>query len=410
MSSPSTGSLQQPRARVVYFHRFSIEYEDVQFPGLRAMLDALRSKYEVVYFSMRTTIPCDPELRAKVRVKQIPLTVETTNARSKWIQTLWYYLILPVTLWRLRSEWPAFIICKETMPFVPSYVGLLKVPMSIDASDWWWSILFGRWKWGTAFANVMERIEVGHWSKSGAIVIAHSKAEAEVVERKGMPPAQIRIINAPLYRGVYFPTDAREERNRFGFTGDDFVVAVHGIIHPSKGYDQIFGWWRDLVTSHPNWRLLVIGGAGGEAWCRKEIERLGIQQHILMTGWLPAQSDVNRCLNAADCLLVTRRNTEENRGVIPSALYHALATAKPTVVTGLPGMTEIVEHGKNGYAFTPDDYSSFKKVLEYIANHPHDAKRVGEAAPARAEECFNPERAAAKFLQVVEEALRSDRK
>lgn len=395
---------------VVYFHRFAIEYEDVQFPGLRAMLAALLEKYEVLYFSMRTTIPVNPELRRSVRIKEIPLRVNTTSARSKWVKTFWYYVFLPVTLLRLRRERPDFIICKETMPFVPSLVGLLGRPMSIDASDWWWSILLGRWAWGKAFARRMERIEVGQWTRAKAIVIAHSRAEAELVQQLGMPPARIRIINAPLYRGVYFPCEAKEERTRLGCTPQDFVAAVHGIIHPSKGYDQLFEWWNELAQIHPNWRLLVIGGSGGETWCRKKIEELEAQKHIFMIGWLQTQADVNRCLNAADCLLVTRRNTEENRGVIPSALHHALATAKPTVVTGLPGLSEIVTHGVNGYAFEPDNFDSFKQVMEFIASHPQEARRVGAAGPARAEECFNPETAAAKFLQVVNEALQAEQK
>ena len=126
-----------------------------------------------------------------------------------------------------------------------------------------------------------------------------------------------------------------------------------------------------------------------------------------MTGWLPTQGDVNRHLNAADCLLVIRRNSDDNQGIIPSALYHSLATGKPTVATGLAGMAEIVRHGVDGYLFEPDNYDSFRAVLEYVAVHPAEAARIGQAGMAREKECFDPDIAAVKTVEVIDRMLRA---
>ena len=277
--------------------------------------------------------------------------------------------------------------------------------MFIEVSDWWWSIIFGKTVLGSKFAKFIERIEVGQWARKKSLIVAHTKTEASIVEKKGMPLERIRVINAPLYEKVYYPCNAQDIREKLGFTKKNFVVALHGIIHPSKGYDQILGWWKKIIAIHSDWKLLIIGGAGMESWCKNEIEILSLQKNVIMTGWLPAQKDVNRYLNAANCLLVTRKNTENNSGIIPSSLYHSMPTGKPTLATGLGGMSEIIKHGVHGYLYEPDNYESFKGVLEYVAANPRIASKVGRAGMKRAKECFDPKRAVRLYEKLVEDLL-----
>ena len=390
---------------IIYLHRYSIEYEAIQFPGMRPMFDTLSKKYKILYLSMAGPIPPNFKLRKGIKVKEIPIKVNRTKPIDKWLKTILYYFFLPFTLIKIKKENPSLIICKETLPFVPSIVSKLKIPMLVDISDWWWSILFGRKKQGKKLARIMEKLEVSHWNKNKILAVAHTMAEAKIVQQKGMSEKKIRIANAPLYKGVYYPYDAKGERKKLNLAKNKWVVAIHGIIRPGKGYEQLLVWWKKLVKEHPNWTLLIIGGAGGEAWCRKKIKILNLQKNIIMTGWLPTQDHVNKYLNAADCLLVIRRNTDDNKGIIPSALYHSLATGKPTLITGLPGMAEVVKHKVSGYIFEPDNYKSFKSVLEHIFSHPKEATKVGKTGIKRGNQCFDPKLTAEKYFKYAEEAM-----
>ncbi len=391
------------KKNIIYLHRYPIEFEVSQFAGLTSLIREASKKYNIVYISMKKKSSKDENLRKIVRIKEIPLSVERTDSFDKWAKTLLYYLMLPRTIYLIKKEKPSFIICKETLPFVPSVIGRLGIPMLIDTSDWWWSIILGKNKLGRKVSSVMEGIEVRDWDKLRAVAIAHTKAEASIVNKKGMRSEKIRIINAPLYKGVYHPYRAQKERKKLGLNKGEWVVAVHGIIHPSKGYDQLLSWWKKIAREHPNWKLLIIGGSGKEVWCKNMVKQLGIEKNVIMTGWLPTQQDVNKYLNAADVLLVTRRNTEENLGVIPSSLFHSLATGKPTIATGLLGMSEIISHKKTGYLFQPDDYNSFRYVLEYVEKNKKEAAKVGNNGIKRGEECFNPDIAAEKYVKVIDE-------
>ena len=62
----------------------------------------------------------------------------------------------------------------------------------------------------------------------------------------------------------------------------------------------------------------------------------------------------------------------------------------------------------DGFLFEPDNYDSFRTVLEYVAAHPAEAAKVGQAGMAREKECFNPDIAAAQFAEVIERMLRAE--
>ncbi|NLB59722.1 MAG: glycosyltransferase family 4 protein [Lentisphaerae bacterium] len=391
---------------VIYLHRYPPDYEALQFAGMRRLLDQLLIKFDVLYLSLRGVWPPNPELRRGLRIHQLRPRVNPFSGMSKLFKTLLFYLYLPVIIRILRRERPALIICKEPLPLVPILLARCGVPVLIGGvSDFWWRIFLGGNWLGDRLAGFLERLEAKQWRRLGVGVIANTKAEAELVGARGMDPARIFQVNTTSVQGVFFPCAAGFERRQLGFQESDWVVAIHGTIRPGKGYRQLLHWWRELIKQHPHWHLLIIGGAGGEAWCRRQIRRLGLEGHAHMTGWLPTQAEVNRHLNAADCLLVMRRNSDDNRGIIPSALYHSLATAKPTVATGLAGMAEIIRHGVDGFLFAPEDFESFHLVLEFIAGHLAEAARRGQAGMVREKECFDPETSAQATVAVVEQMI-----
>lgn len=388
--------------RVAYVHRYPVETEAVYFSAMRPLIRRLIEHAEFWYLGMRGVGPPDIGLRAGIQVRELPLRVDPRRAWSKWSRTLLYYAWLPVTLRRLKALKPDWIICKETLPLVAWQVSRLNVPTLIAASDWWLSTLLGGSALGRRIAKLVENWEVRRWNAAPrALVLVHTREDARLLAARGMAPERIRIVRAAYFPGEYGPCGAADVRAALGLTAREWAVAIHGNIRPGKGYGQLLRWWQELALAHPHWRLLILGGSGGVDWCRRQVRRLGLGSKVLITGWLPSARDINRHLNAADCLLVMRRNSEDNRGIIPSGLYHNLATGKPTVATGLPGMAEVIEHGVTGYLFAPDDAASFRSVLEYVAAHPREAAGVGQAGRRRCADYFDPDKVVAGYIDIM---------
>lgn len=386
--------MSNPKPIVVYLHRYPPETEAFQWPALRELVDVLEPDHELVYVCMGPANGRrDEALRRKMRVIELPFTVDQADGRDKWLKSLRWYRHMGGLLKRIRALDPAVILCKEMLPFLPGRVAKTGLPTIIATSDWWWSILLGHTRWGRWLADRLEAREVRSWNRPNVLATVSTQAEGRLLAAKGLDEARIVVINAPQNPGVFRPLDPAPTKTDMGLDGALRHFAIFGIIRGGKGYDQILDWWKTAIVKHPDWRLVIIGGAGGESWCRREIARRGLGNAVIMTGWLPTKQDVNRWLNAMDAVLVQRRNSSDNQGIIPSALYNGLSTGRPVVAAGLPGIAEIVRDGADGFLFEPDNGESFIAALERVVANPAAAAQIGRAGRDRAAECFDPHRA-----------------
>ncbi len=392
--------MKKKSKKIVYFHRYPVEFEAEQFPACLPLLQSLKKNYRVIYWSMKPP-KAEQNLREGLEFREMPFEVNRFDTRDKWLKTLKFYFSLKKTIAEIKKLNPDLIICKETLPFVPSLLARTKIPLLIDISDWWWSIMLGKNRFGRKFAGFMEGLEVRDWNRFRVVAVTHTKSESKLMLKKGFSKNKIEIINAQQHKFAYFPISNNSSRARLGLKKDDWIVAVHGIMHPSKGYDQLLEWWKKIIKKHENWKLLFIGGSGEEKKYRRMVKDLDLSKNVIMTGWLPNHQQVNLYLNSADCLLVTRRNTPENVGIIPSSLYHNLAVGKPTLATGLPGMSEIIVPNVNGYIFKPDSYSSFQFALEFIHDNPKKAAAAGKAGILTAKKSFDMELCASKYAGLI---------
>lgn len=391
---------------VVYLHRYPPEVEAFQWPALRELAAALAPDYELVYACMGPARgKRDAELRGRMRVLELPFAVDQTSGRDKWLKTFRWYRHLGGLLRRIRALEPALVLCKEALPFIPGRVVRLGLPAIIETSDWWWSILLGHSGWGRKLADALEAREVRGWNRPNVTATVSTHAEKRLLAAKGLDEARIAVINAPQNPGIFRPLDPAPTPAELGLDPARKHFAVFGIIRGGKGYDQLLDWWAAAAARHPDWQLVIIGGAGGETWCRREVARRGLENAVHMTGWLPTKQDVNRWLNAMDAVISHRRNSPDNQGIIPSALYNGLSTGRPVVASGLPGIAEIVRDGVDGFLYAPDDGASFAAALEKVVADPAAAARIGRAGCARAAECFDPRAAAQAHRKLIDEMV-----
>jgi glycosyltransferase involved in cell wall biosynthesis len=371
------------------------------------ILNLLAKKYNVVYISFKPSTQININLRKNITCIELPQTVNRKDSKDKWIKTLIWYASMPKIRKMIEEIKPSFIVHKEQMPFIPRYLAKLKIPLLIDIGDWWWTTLLCKTKLGSYLAEKMENREVRLWNKHQNIFLTtHSNTEKEVLVQRGMEAKRITVVNHPSSDETYKPIDSSNLRKKLKLS-KNFVVSVHGIIHPSKDYNLLLNWWKEISLIHKDWKLLIIGGTIGEEWCKNKIKKLGIEKTTLMTGWLKDAEEVNKYLNVSDCLLVTRKNNLANRGLIPSSLFHSLSLGKPVVITGLGGLSEIIRNKIDGFSYIPDNFDSFKETLEYIYNNPKKAKEIGKAGILRGKECFDPEKSAKGFFKVIDKNIKS---
>lgn len=130
----------------------------------------------------------------------------------------------------------------------------------------------------------------------------------------------------------YSPTDSdlRAFRNKVGIKADHFVLACLGFINPNKlPHLQIEVVKRLLEEGYPV-QLIFAGEPAPELMdLVREVSAGQLAENIIFTGY---QSDLDYfCAVASADVIINLRNP--SMGEASGTLMHALATAKPTIVS-----------------------------------------------------------------------------
>ncbi len=157
---------------------------------------------------------------------------------------------------------------------------------------------------------------------------------------------------------------ARKPRKvRLGFIGQ---------IAPHKGAHLILDALRRC--GRDNLSLTIWGS---ESQAPAYAERLRAQAQALpvtFRGTVP-RSELAGALGSIDYLVIPSTWYENS----PLILLQALATHTPPIVSDVPGMTEFVEHGRNGFHFERGNVDSLVRVLQRVADDPELVDRLSAA-------------------------------
>jgi glycosyltransferase involved in cell wall biosynthesis len=112
----------------------------------------------------------------------------------------------------------------------------------------------------------------------------------------------------------------------------------------------------------------TVDGESLKTWCAERTVR-----------WLGHVHDIAAVWRRADIFVLPARSREG----MPRALLEAAASARPLVVTNVPGCRHFVRDGVEGFVVPPEDPSRLAGALERLAGDPDLRKRMGEAARLR---------------------------
>jgi glycosyltransferase involved in cell wall biosynthesis len=159
------------------------------------------------------------------------------------------------------------------------------------------------------------------------------------------------------------PPRPEARKLRLGFIGQ---------IAPHKGVHLILDALRRCERGNLS---LTIWGPQNQA--PTYVERLRAQAQALpvtFRGTIP-RSELANALGSIDYLVVPSTWCENS----PLILLQALATHTPPIVSGVPGMTEFVAHGRNGFHFERGNVDSLVRILQSVADDPELVDRLSAA-------------------------------
>jgi glycosyltransferase involved in cell wall biosynthesis len=202
----------------------------------------------------------------------------------------------------------------------------------------------------------------------------------EAVEMRMASPATVSVVPSAVELDKIPQRPDPRVRAELGIPADVPLVGSVGRLDFQKAPLDFVRMAASVVVSHPRTRFVWVGEGKLLEEAQAEARRLGVE--VTFTGFREDAASIAACF---DVFVIS--SLYEGLG---RALSEALASGRPVVATAVNGVVDIVEPGSTGLLARPADPEALARNVAWLIDHPDEARRMGEAAQARARALFEP--------------------
>jgi glycosyltransferase involved in cell wall biosynthesis len=203
----------------------------------------------------------------------------------------------------------------------------------------------------------------------------------------------VLIENAPGAGARLEAADGGAVRAALGLAAETPVALYTGTFEQYQGLDLLFGAMRIVKTSHPDARLVLVGGTPPQVEAaRRQAAAAGVADVVIFTGQRPSE-EIPSYLDAAT-VLVSPRSKGANT---PLKIYQYLRSGRPIVATNLRTHTQVLSP-ETALLADPTPPAFAEAMLDALRD-PARAHAVGERARHLAETRYSEEAYMAKTQQ-----------
>lgn len=214
---------------------------------------------------------------------------------------------------------------------------------------------------------------------SDAILANCADEVTQLVELYGADRSRIEIVPPGVDHAFFSPGNRAGARLALGL-GDHPVLLFAGRIQPLKGLTVAVAAFAELVASHPDAVLLVVGGPSGvegEQELRTAealIAACGLQDQVRFVPPQPHHM-LSTFYRAADVCVVPSRS--ESFGLVA---LEAAACGTPVVAAAVGGLRTLVDQGRTGFLIESRDPAEYAAAIAELLDNPQMAASMSATA------------------------------
>ena len=170
-------------------------------------------------------------------------------------------------------------------------------------------------------------------------------------------------------------------REKWGIDQNERVIGIVSKLWEGKGHLDLIDAFKTIREQINNARLVIVGEGYLYEHLVKRVERLGLKDAVLFTGF---QSDVSEIIATFDVSALPSHFEGMGR-----VLLEAMAMEKPVVASRVGGIPDLVQHGTNGFLVPPGDQEELAEALIKTLNDKGLAEKMGKAGRKMISENFS---------------------
>lgn len=387
------------RPQIAFWFRYGPAEHTELFHCIPDIIEGLARDCTVHYYGLKSSKPVPERIKKNARLHILPLTVNRASTVDKTIKTFLWLLLMPLLGIHCRLKKIDAVYIDETLPLSAGLARIFFGPKAaVTITDFFLNIYGRKTPCLRPFCRAINKLDAIAWRKLPLIFI-RAKSTRNYLAGCGVPAENIFPVYDPCDTTIYHPLDKTICRQKFGFSAEEIVLVHHGILHPNKGNDRIIETLPAVLEECPNLRFLLIGDGPEMPRLRQLVKAKKLENIVTFTGWLQKPDDVNCALNAGNIGLVMRTGLDTDHFAMTGALIHSMACALPVLAVRLRSIEEVIQDGKNGFLFDPENMNEFKKKLIMLANHPDLRREFGDKVLSIVHEQFDMQKVAQQTIE-----------
>jgi PEP-CTERM/exosortase A-associated glycosyltransferase len=175
----------------------------------------------------------------------------------------------------------------------------------------------------------------------------------DILQRR-IDPAQVTVIpnGVDLERFPFIAGPNGALLAQLGL-GSGPVLGFLGSFYGYEGLDLLISALPQIRQVYPNVKLLLVGGGPEENSLASQVQRLGLEDSVMMIGRVPHE-EVQNYYSLIDMLVFPRKSIRLTETVTPLKPLEAMAQGLIVMASNVGGHRELIRDGETGFLFAPD--------------------------------------------------------
>lgn len=241
---------------------------------------------------------------------------------------------------------------------------MARVP-TIIAHEHGWPFT-GRWWRPAVDRNIVAR-------GADALLVVSQAERAKTMEIERVPGEVIQVL--PNAIDELPPGDGAAARRSLGLLPDQPVVGIVCVLRPEKALEVFVEAMALLAQDVAGLRAIIVGDGDERPGLEALIERLGVQETVLLAG---IRRDVPDVLAATDVAVLC-----SDREGSPLAVLEYMDAGRPIVATRVGGIPELVEDREHALLVPPRDAEALAGAVAELLRDRRLAEQLAERARER---------------------------
>lgn len=213
-----------------------------------------------------------------------------------------------------------------------------------------------------------------------------------------LPKDKLRIVPNGVYPELFrsVPEQLSSVRDHYA-APDEKIIFYVGRLVMEKGLDQLLEAAPKILATDEQVKLVIAGKGPYAEHLHAKAKQLGIYHKCYFTGFI---DDFTRNALFRSAQVAVFPSLYEPFGIVA---LEAMAAGTPVVVTDTGGLSEVVQHGKNGLKALANNPDSLAENIIWMLSYPEHAQAMSKQAYQDVETEYNWEKIAEQTIRVYQE-------